>query len=187
MIGLTGAQGAGKSTLANLLVLQGAFRIPFAAALKRMLEEVGVDVSDEAKDTPSPLLGGKTPRDAMKTLGTEWGRHCIDDNIWIRIWKNRVERRSSQSGPGQILIVADDVRFPNEADAIRRMGGIVVRVDRMGRVKNTSEHESESHVLEPDVAIRNDGPPEDMVAALARAIDERAVRLSTMAHRIAQQ
>jgi CRP/FNR family transcriptional regulator len=58
----------------------------------------------------------------MQTLGTEWGRQCMDADIWVRAWAARAALLTSA--------VADDVRFQNEADMIRNLGGVIIRVMR---------------------------------------------------------
>ena len=78
LVALTGAAGSGKSTVAKHLSNQ---RIPFArtkfsGTLKKMLMQipnVTIDmIEGELKEEPQELFGGKTPREVMQTLGTEW-------------------------------------------------------------------------------------------------------------------
>ncbi len=44
-------------------------------------------IEGSLKAKPCSLLAGKTPRHAMQTLGTEWGRNCIGDGFWINLWR----------------------------------------------------------------------------------------------------
>lgn len=106
------------------------------------------------KETPCALLGGKTPRYAMQTLGTEWGRNLIHPDLWVFIWTRY--RRSEMRAFPRDRVVADDVRFPNEVDAIHELGGEVWRVHRPGC--QSDGHESESYVkgLKVDREIMND-------------------------------
>jgi hypothetical protein len=46
----------------------------------------------EQRNRPQPLLGGKSARYAMSTLGTQWGRNLITPNIWANAAEVRVER-----------------------------------------------------------------------------------------------
>ena len=100
LIGFCGAAGAGKTHAATLLARDwGYSRVRFAGPLKAMLHALGLteaDTDGAAKDQPADLLGGRTPRHAMQTLGTEWGRALISPDcgcapgsappraIWIR-------------------------------------------------------------------------------------------------------
>lgn len=96
-----------------------------------MLASLGVDDrhlygSPEEKLQPLDVLGGKSARHALQTLGTEWGRNCMDTNFWVRAWAHVLE---TESDPGDV-IVADDVRFQTEADAIEKRGGLLLCIVR---------------------------------------------------------
>ena len=53
-------------------------------------------------------------------------------------------------------MIADDVRFANEAAAVRALGGIVVRLERPG-IESWTSHASELFAFEPDATVVNDG------------------------------
>jgi hypothetical protein len=78
LIALTGYAGSGKSTLADILACEHGFTVvKFAGPLKAMLRALGLDereIEGDLKEQPCQLLAGHTPRRAMQTLGTEWGR-----------------------------------------------------------------------------------------------------------------
>ncbi|SCM73310.1 putative deoxynucleotide monophosphate kinase [uncultured Pleomorphomonas sp.] len=173
VIGLTGAAGSGKSTVAQYIVEEwGGHRRPFAGPLKRMLQTFLQDqgagfnaalrmVTGDLKEVATDYLGGRTPREAMQTLGTEWGRELSPD-LWVDAWRRSVEQCELPfSADGETaLIVADDVRFPNEVAAIRALGGIIVRIDRpdAGLAGAAGQHASERGGLgEPDMTIANIG------------------------------
>ena len=68
----------------------GFLCLPFAAPLKAMFAALGIapaprDDPRVWRETPHPLLCGRTPRQALQTLGTEWGRDCIGDDVWVRL------------------------------------------------------------------------------------------------------
>jgi hypothetical protein len=183
-IGFCGPAGAGKSTAAEHLMRHWRFqRVRFAGPLKAMMLALGLDpaqVDGERKEEPSALLCGRTPRQAMQWLGTEWGRHLIGEGFWIAAWQAAVERvppdltAVSQAIRGLRLIVADDVRFANEAKAIRGRGGIVVRIERPGAGSTSGHaHASERMDFVPDRIIRNTGD----VTAFCNAIDDLAMSL----------
>jgi hypothetical protein len=58
-------------------------------------------------------------------------------------------------------VVITDVRFANEAAAIRSWGGEIIRIDRPG-VGPVNGHVSEAMPFEPDEVIENDGTIEDL-------------------------
>lgn len=142
IIGLTGRMGSGKSTAARILAEQHDYVIlPFAAPLKHMLRALGLsedEVGGRHKERPSPLLNGKTPRHAMQTLGTEWGRAHMGEDFWFNLWARAAADVLDHGG----RVVADDVRFVSEAEPIRLMGGIVLELT--GRAAVTLAHPSEA-------------------------------------------
>jgi hypothetical protein len=107
------------------------------------------------KESPMQALAGATPRRAMQTLGTEWGRGCIAPDLWVRLFLLRAERHRAAGAP----VVCDDMRFANEAEAIRGAGGLLVRVDRPG-VAPAAGHASEGGLagVDFDLVVSNDAP-----------------------------
>lgn len=182
-IGICGAAGAGKSTAAERLVKTWRFnRVRFAGPLKAMMAALGLSAEQldgNLKEEPSPLLQGRTPRQAMQWLGTEWGRNLIGPEFWIAAWQAAVERVppafTYHGGFDPIrLIVADDVRFANEAKAIRDRGGIVIRIDRPGAGSTSGGgHASERLEFVPDRVIHNRGD----LGELRAQIDALAIGL----------
>lgn len=179
-IGFCGPAGAGKSTAAERLMLRWQFqRVRFAGPLKAMMLALGLDpaqVDGDRKEEPSALLCGRTPRQAMQWLGTEWGRNLIGEGFWIAAWQAATQAGHLQHPREGLLplIVADDVRFANEAKAIRDRGGLVVRIERPGAGSASGAgHASERMDFVPDRIIRNTG---DLVA-FHKAIDDLAASL----------
>lgn len=174
IIGIAGPAQSGKSTLSGEFRRIIEFRgmkyreQPFAGPLKRMLASIGVDVSDLSKNTPVPFLDGSvTPRIMMQTLGTEWGRSLMPD-LWLRVWKNELDHDAR-------AVCVPDVRFDNEADLIRELGGLIVHIVR----KPTADmlavpaHASEAGITrhKSDIIFRNDRGIEKMAALAASILD----------------
>jgi len=153
IIGIAGYAGSGKSTAADILVNEHGFeRIKFADGLKNMLRALGLTdraIEGENKEEPHHLLLGRTPRYAMQTLGTEWGRHCIGEDFWVHYWKMRVRARLIASPA--VRIVVDDVRYPNEVQAVQSLSGALWWVSRPG-VEPATQHSSE-HSLASEMAM----------------------------------
>lgn len=141
LIGITGAAGAGKDTAANRLCHHHSFeRDSFAEPLRDMLTALMVGhqidyahlFERELKEQPIPGLGADiSGRRLMQTLGTEWGRNTLHPDIWVRLAALRLGLdRLPYTSPVHDRIVITDVRFPNEAEWINRMGGHVIRIER---------------------------------------------------------
>jgi hypothetical protein len=99
----------------------------------------------------------------LQLLGTEGFRECVGPNVWVEA----LFARWLKKGRPPILIA--DVRFPNEADALRQRGGaiVLVRRENAGRTDGRStEHASERGLREikPDIIIENDGTLEQLRA-----------------------
>lgn len=153
IIAFTGVAGSGKSTAAAHLTRHRGFeRVRFAGPLKAMMAALGCtapEIDGDRKETPCELLGGKTPRHAMQTLGTEWGRDLIASDLWIRAWQAALARV-----PAGVPVVVDDCRFPNEAAAVIAAGGVIVRIERPG-AGTASVHASEQHALPASRTLHN--------------------------------
>ncbi|WP_298357495.1 deoxynucleotide monophosphate kinase [Rhodoblastus sp.] len=162
LIGLCGAAGSGKSFAAAHLEDAHDFnRLRFAAPLKKMLRALGLteaEIEGERKEQPCGLLCGKTPRQAMQWLGTEWGRKLIGAEFWVNAWGELADDLLAN----QCAIAVEDVRFANEAAAIWKRGGLLVRIDRAGAGSaSAAGHESEALAFPYDLRLTNPGTPED--------------------------
>jgi hypothetical protein len=151
LVGLIGRKGSGKDTAAAVLLDEGYVNVKFAGALKDMIRCVlayqGVDadtiermIEGDLKEVPTEYLAGKTPRYAMQTLGTEWGRKLIDEGFWVGATMRRVK---TLLGIGHRVVVTD-VRFPNEDDEIVDAGGVSVGIQADWTKAVEGEHESEA-------------------------------------------
>jgi hypothetical protein len=158
IIAFCGPIGSGKTTAANYLVDEYNFRrIRFAGPLKAMLRALGLserEVDGDLKEVACDLLGGRTPRHAMQTLGTEWGRQMICGDLWTRAWVKAVEMV-----PEGVGIAVDDLRFPNEAAIMRSLSpaSLVIKLKRRGTGGSKTDHVSELSTFPFNVELENDG------------------------------
>jgi len=176
LIGLCGPAGAGKNTLANFLTDSngGPFaQVAFADPLYECVSAItGLSVSRlkdrDVKEAVIPWLG-KSPRQLLQTLGTEWGRGTVHPEIWIRIAMERAAHHLTFNG-----VVITDVRFDNEAQAIVDAGGEVWRVARPGwrcLADESAAHSSEAGVSDHLITrtIDNSGSLDDLKLQLNAA------------------
>lgn len=140
IIGIMGFMGSGKDTVSDLMVAEKDLtKLSFADSLKDVVSTVfGWDRDMLEGDTKESRefrnlvdewwsdeldIPKFTPRKAMQLLGTELFREQFDADIWV---KNSMRRASMNSTD----VVFADVRFRNEAEAIREAGGTLIRVVR---------------------------------------------------------
>jgi hypothetical protein len=140
IVGLVGFIGAGKGTVADLLVERhGFFKESYANSLKdacsiifgwdrEMLEGATPESRawrEQKDEWWSEKLGKEfSPRLALQLMGTEAGRDVFHPDLWVHTVMRRCER-----APWNNYVIAD-VRFPNEINAIVNSGGKVIRVRR---------------------------------------------------------
>lgn len=153
LIALVGPKRSGKSEVAKVLKWHGFTCVKFAQPLKDMILSLpGMTknhVESDLKDEPCDIFNGKTVRHAMQTLGTEWGRDCIDKNIWLSLWKAKIE--------GLQLVVTDDCRFVNEAQVIKDLGGEVWEVQRGDLSCEGHSSETEMQNIKAHKIVLNNG------------------------------
>lgn len=164
LIGLVGTAGSGKSLAAQYIVSSHGYeKMAFADPFKKMLLALGVPKinlygSDADKSVPLDVLCGKSARHAMQTLGTGWGRKYLKETYWTEHLMRRVAAEPFN-------VVIDDVRHIEEAEAIRKAGGNLVRVMRDGaRAAVGFDHSSENEVMmiSADYVLPNNGTMGEM-------------------------
>jgi len=186
LIAIAGRKGAGKDTFAHPLLIEneGQFNlVKFADPLKNMLRSLFRDagcsptqienmIEGDSKELQYPFLGGKTPRFAMQSLGTEW-RDMMTTNLWTGITDSRLKNMARGGAHGVIIT---DCRFPHEVDFIHGLGGKVFRVVGKAPPNGFSDHPSETLVdtLDVDGEIFNFGTIADLHSTaliLSEAVD----------------
>jgi len=173
IIGLVGFKQVGKSTAAKYLEEKYSFtRHNFKDALVQELKDnfpdlltqiviAGRDLGFKAMNW-NELFEEKPPlmRALLQNYGTDV-RRKDNPHYWTGQWGQALFLRDT---------VADDVRFLNESEAIKREGGIIIRLVRPD-ILTGGTHVSETEQLEivADHTIECD--PDDH-AALYRALDD---------------
>lgn len=167
IIGLCGNKGSGKDTIADSLVVNDNYvKIAFADfirnALKQLFDWDDNTFSQDSKEIVDPYWG-VTPRKMCQELGTEFLRfHCKDfiskdfnlpngesysSTFHIkRINKEIVKFLEFDKNTN---IVFSDIRFQDELDYVKKLGGKVMRVSRNSLKENVfSSHISEKNISE---------------------------------------
>lgn len=176
LIGLHGRAQVGKDTVANYLALQHGFaKTSFAGPLKSAAA-VMFNLTDEQrleqnKEVVIPYWG-ISPRTMYQKLGTEGGRNLFGTDLWLKRWKlEALDLLAKQP------VVVSDVRFDNEADIIRNMGGTIVHIKshRASPLTTTAKaHASEAGIefcVATDLQISNDGSYEELYTQVDRVMN----------------
>lgn len=123
-----------------------------------------------------------TPRTLLQLLGTECGRNIIHPNIWINALFADIDKElNANPNYNKKGFIITDVRFPNEADAIKKHKGINIRIERNDYIfdengkriiptkeyinTNNKQHESETALdnYKFDYVINNNGTINNLV------------------------
>lgn len=179
LIGLTGPAFAGKDSVAEHLAKQSGFVVkafadPIRDGLKAMFGLGDWHFMPENKETIIRWIG-KSPRQLMQSLGTEWGRDLVARDIWLKHLEIRT-RDLLELKEGRVVIT--DIRMVNEAAMIHHLGGGLWRIVRPGQ--QTTPHadhttEQEQQRLVPDLTLVNDGT----LADLHQQVDDALANLIT--------
>ena len=86
-----------------------------------------------------------TGRYLLQTLGTDWARKLITEDIWMLMLRERLVKDMEEKATPMVI---DDLRFPNEAMMVRELGGEVWELRRRGFKPSNDNHVSESGLSE---------------------------------------
>ena len=133
-----------------------------------------------------------TPRLLLQLLGTEAGRKIIHPNLWVNALFSRFLADTPAKHGYYSRWIITDMRFPNELEAVKKRGGLTIRVNHFvcdqcdkrwvanddGRCKScshpvkepayTGDHPSETGLdnAEFDIVMNNDGSLFDLVETI---------------------
>lgn len=190
LLGINGEIGSGKSTLANYLVGRyGMTEYSFAKPLKDVAVTLGFEPYQVFGNQEEKLETNEfwkiSARKFLQVFGSEVCRDFVpkalpdmDFNgvtMWVRLFeKYRIDH------PNENIIVSD-VRFADESQKIKQLGGYVIRIVRENgnadMEMSVDESEAKQHKSElqaasikPNIVIRNDGTLEQLFSCMEEAI-----------------
>lgn len=195
LIGLTGPAGCGKDTIADLLTdtrsfvklafadhlrdeVCNAFSLPRIFLTRRETKEHPISALSlsrcqsigflQALGADWDLNAPRSPRQIMQLWGTEYRR--VQD---VTYWTQKAERQIRHLLCHGNSVAVTDVRFPDEAELIRCLGGVIWQVTRPGLQPTEGTHASAvtGDEFNPAAVIRNDGTLADLVGVVERAFD----------------
>lgn len=175
IIGILGRKRHGKDTTADYLVANYGFtKYSLADPLKDSLK-VLFDFNDEQ------LYGNQkevvdtnwnvTPRRVMQFVGTELFRNNIGklipdvgDNFWLKCLENKITKNKHN-------IVIADLRFENEVKYIKKIGGVIWKVQRNVNTEEMDEYENNIDTIDYDILINNNNTINNLYSNIELAIN----------------
>lgn len=166
IVGIAGKKNSGKTTVASELMryhgyTERAFADPLKEACMAIFHLNHEQMYGDQKEVEDPRLG-VTPRHVLQFVGTNMFRNTKIPGLRVdstRLWVWNFKQWYAKQ-PAGTRVVLSDVRFEEEADAINALGGIVIRIDRIGC--DGDQHESENIDFAVDYAVNNDGSMEQL-------------------------
>jgi len=163
---LCGNIGCGKSTACEYLVQSLGFQeMSFAEPLKKLAVSLGFNEKDvygtqEEKAQINPYWG-ISGRQFMQRFGTDITRknsHLLGEgisNVWIKAVECKIAKAKNN-------LVISDGRFEDEIEAVRKYGGIVIKLTRKTPYECTHESEQNFDKIKADYEYNNVGSKEDL-------------------------
>lgn len=125
IVGLSGKKRSGKNSvyfLSKILVDEDDTGVLRKVSMADALKEIAIGLGwNEVKDDKGRRL--------LQLLGTQVCRECIDDGYWVKRAEERIQKLLAEPKPPKLIMIPD-IRFPNEVEMVRRLGGELWRVRR---------------------------------------------------------
>lgn len=184
ILGFSGAKRAGKNTVASLVeqhyFAQGKIcqYVNFADALRSMMSVINpiVDFSDNDAIRYNDVVrevgyenSKKVPeiRRLLQVTGTEAVRDILGPDTWVNKWADQVSASTAD------VVLTCDVRFINEYDALKELGGNLWRIDRPGLdIGDSHSSERDWQIMKWDKLIINNDPRSELPAKVDAALHE---------------
>lgn len=188
LIGISGKIGSGKDTAAEIIQhLTNPMKLDmfpyevkkFAGKLKTIASILtGIPVEKfEDQEFKKQYLGEDwnyqidkfnpiqkmTVRELLQKLGTDALRDGLHTNVWVNALLADYNENSNW--------LVTDTRFPNEAEAIKNLGGVVLRIERSTCQLGTHPSETALDNYTFDYVIHNNGSKEDLEKELVKFLD----------------
>jgi len=198
LVGLIGKKQTGKDTVADFLVSKYGFqKYSLAEPMKIACRHIFL-MSDEQlwgdQKEEIDMRYNTTPRKILQIIGTELFQYDIYKHIpemidsikprelWINRFKLWYNRQVDPNIPIKQRIMADvvvsDVRFPHEADEIKKLGGILIKILRSNENNVIDGHASEQEMDEIrfDYLVINGGSINDLYIEVDKIMGKQVGR-----------
>ena len=137
LIGILGRKRTGKDSSGNYIIEKYNYtRYAFAEPIKRILK-IMFDLNDKQLNEDKEILDKRwnlSPREILQKFGTEICRNDLKEylpnieldngTLWIKLFKIFYEKNKDKN------IVITDVRFLDEINIIKSLGGKIIKINR---------------------------------------------------------
>jgi hypothetical protein len=172
---MTGGAHSGKDSVAKILIDDGWTRVAFADPVREMALAIDPLVPIEYSHTVrlSQVVKDRgwesskkivEVRRLLQVIGTDAVRDMLGEDTWLDIAFDKIDKADSP-------VVVTDVRFENEAQALREIGGQICLITRPG-AHCERDHRSEILTFEPDFNIDNSGTLEALRDLVIHAVTD---------------
>lgn len=176
LIAFSGKKKTGKDTAADLLVSASPKltfqRLNFADGV---YEEIAEGIWPSCICVPEALQAKikfmKENKDNFRLIlqgwGTDFRRKMFGEDYWVKKYANRLKII-----PDRTVVMTTDVRFVNEAEYIKSIGGVLIRISRDTGYYDTHVSETELDNYPFDIAISNNGTKDDLLHEISVALKQ---------------
>ena len=177
VIALTGKKWSGKDTAIECVEdhTRLAYADPLKYAAMHLFDLTYEQVFDETwKDVVDPRYG-KTPRQLLQLLGTDWVRNLFDKDHFVKLLRAKLMKEIlDRRGRGGTIFISDS-RFDNEVKPARDVCGKVVHIRRPQTEQSCDTHESEAGISKEliDFHLLNDSDDKETLWQKMREIVEQ--------------
>lgn len=145
--------------------------VSFASKLKEIASSlIGVkywDFENQTFKKEVDPLTGLTNREILQKIGTSF-RKLFGEDIWIKVLFKYLECNGLDKN-----YIITDVRYKNEAKAIKEKGGILIRVNRNTDSNDTHQSEVDLDDYDKfDFIIDNNGSVEELIKKVIEIYDK---------------
>lgn len=182
VIGIGHQKRQGKDTVGTILAdLVGARTTSFAGALKTVTSKAltadpPIDAALAARLAAEGLEAVKASDPRLRQFLIALGnavRDVVHPDTWVHVVTERC-----LADPGKHWVITD-VRYRNEVEAVRRLGGLLVKVERPGEaVASDAADDALAGFCGWDLIVTNDGTLDDLGATVARDLVPAVLRRS---------